>query len=475
MNYKVEKCDFSINKSTSTKDFINTIINIKFRLISSMTFRISRFVGKGSIGNVFLLKIIKTENCDYNDKNKLFVIKISYKNTVSDLTDEYECIKNNFKKYNIIHDYYPLFFGEIKELKTVAIILPFLGLYNFDTIKDINFNINFSTNINLIRQLIRQLKKFNDKNLIHCDLKSANLVIDIKSNLDGTQKIKLSIIDFGLLKEIDDKENIISTSYITSPESLLTLSNYDELIYLEDFQEINLLKHDYFGLFSIIIGLFVKNNYWDIFYNYLVKTCNVSTEYIQSFKAIELFVYVWYKFTHKNIKEVSNSSLIEIIKYIEKKSPKIKEKVILNYEEFFNTYIVPEINTSILDKTKFDDLYNFTKEIIHFDYNKRPSLNDLLNHPFLFVNNYDEEELKLIKQEEDDIKRQEEELLRKKEEEIIKIECEKMKIEDEITIQYNLEKKEIKELNECDRRMMELIKIQELRKLKSKETNESKE
>ena len=53
---------------------------------------------------------------------------------------------NHFEKYKITHDYYPLFFGEIKEFKTVAIVLPFLGLYNFDTIKDVKYNINFNNN-----------------------------------------------------------------------------------------------------------------------------------------------------------------------------------------------------------------------------------------------------------------------------------------------------------------------------------------
>jgi serine/threonine protein kinase len=56
------------------------------------------------------------------------------------------------------------------------------------------------------------------KDIIHCDLKSSNIV----TNFNDINNIKVNIIDFGLMQHKDNAINLISTVYIASPESLLT-------------------------------------------------------------------------------------------------------------------------------------------------------------------------------------------------------------------------------------------------------------
>ena len=82
-------------------------------------------------------------------------------------------------------------------------------------------------------------KKFNDNKLIHCDLKTSNIVIDIRSNEEMKDVLNATIIDFGLLKESDDKYDIVSTNFITSPESLLTIHKYDNYITSDDFEKLD--------------------------------------------------------------------------------------------------------------------------------------------------------------------------------------------------------------------------------------------
>ena len=76
-----------------------------------------------------------------------------------------------------------------------------------------------------------------------------------------------TVIDFGLAREDTSTSNVISTNYITSPESLLTISNFSEC--LINNQDLQLDKHDYFGLFSIILNLFINKSFWGLFSKYL--------------------------------------------------------------------------------------------------------------------------------------------------------------------------------------------------------------
>lgn len=333
MNYDIEKVIFNINNNYLTMN------NQKFKILN--------ILGKGSVGTVHLIE----------QNNKLYIIKISNKDCYENLIDEIKVISNIFKKHKLVHTSYPLYYGNIINMKTYGIIYPYLGFYNLKSIKKTSYKINNKQKILIIRQIIEQMKLL--KNTIHSDINSSNIVINIK--LD---KIIATIIDFGLIKE--ETEEIFSVSYITSPESLLTLDNFKDCLS----NDINYLKHDYFGLFSIIIDLFSNKSMWKNFSYYFINIINIPIKYFDSEKVVYYFVYCWYKFYYDSIDNLPNESFKKLITKI--------EKIIINIDKFVSFDIF--FDNIILDGLHIKD---FMKKLIHFNPNERPSLDDLLNHDFL--------------------------------------------------------------------------------------------
>ena len=228
----------------------------------------------------------------------------------------------------------------------------------------------------IIIQLIDQL--INLKNILHCDLKSSNVVIDIQNN-----NYIVTIIDFGLIRESITEEGIISTNYIMSPESLLLIKDFSEYT---DFQNtiIKFDKHDYFGLFSIIINLFTKKTFWFIISKYLVDI-GFNHNFLYKQNAMYIFVYMWYKFSYDQITDINKKYLVNLITQIEIKYPQLTTKKynFMSYDVFFTKYIDLYIDYDSISREKIEDFKFFTKSIIEFDHSIRPDLNELKNHNFL--------------------------------------------------------------------------------------------
>jgi serine/threonine protein kinase len=331
MNYEVSKVSFYISM-----DKLTMIHNNK-----TYKYNILNMLGEGSAGCVYLL--------EYN--NKYAVIKISNDHDYV-LIDEVRAITYQFKKNNIVHKYYPLYHGKIINLNAYGIIYPYLGFYNLKSINKLSYKIEYKQKILIIRQIIEQLKSLN--NIIHCDIKSENIVIDIKN-----YGIIATIIDFGLIKE--KINTLCSVSYITSPESLLTIKEYNDLVT----DPIDVTKHDYYGLFSIVIDLFSKKSMWRNFVEYFVSIGLTNDTFELS------FVYCWYRFFYNSIDELPNETYKKLINKLETNT--IDKKLdFVSFDVF-------------VDSLNFENehIKDFLKKLIHFNPDERPSLDDLLNHPFL--------------------------------------------------------------------------------------------
>jgi len=154
----------------STKDNIDCSYNIYDCL------------GSGTIGNVYLLESLNKKN---------YVIKVSKDSCKKDLMDElgiFKYLKNN----EINNKNFPIYYGDIKRTNKFGIIYPFLGKYNLDKFKIYYINkLSFNNNIDIIKQIIEQLISF--ENIIHCDLKSSNIIIDFIEN-----KLIATLTDLGL-------------------------------------------------------------------------------------------------------------------------------------------------------------------------------------------------------------------------------------------------------------------------------------
>lgn len=360
-NFKL--VDFNISLDNIINGLLSILDNNKL-----YTYKIIKFLGKGTVGQVYLLKEIT------NDRS--LIIKISNVTYNQELQDEVLTMICHFNTYNIDHIYQPIFYGEFDNLKAYGVVFPFLGFYNLEQIKELNYKISWKNNIAIIKQIINQL--INLKNIIHGDLKSANVVIN-----NENAEVTATIIDFGLIKLKSCKSNLISTNYITSPESLLSLEKNNDCI--NSINDIDLSKHDHYGLFSIILDLFLKKKYWNILTSYLVNNTTIKYEYIFKHKSIAVMCYVYYKFFYNNKTDLPNISYQNLINKIEINYTGLDEIKLLNFDDFFEKYIMSNINYSYFDFRYLKSFKDFLINIIHFDPQKRKSLNELLEHDFLII------------------------------------------------------------------------------------------
>ena len=351
------ECIFELNDSILVIKPTNN--NIRYE------YKIDKYINNGVIGNVYLLEYLN---------KKEYIIKISKSGSKDDLKYELNIFKDDLKKNDINSKMFPIYYGEFQNSDDYGIIYPYLGQYNFEDYKYYHQNIlSFTNNIDIIKQIIKQLMSLD--NIIHCDLKSSNIVVDVKNN-----KIITTIIDFGLSSLVIPSSSVLSTNFITSPESLLTIKEFTSCTV--DINDINIKKHDYFGLFCFIINLFIKKNYWNILANYLLNQLNFDINFLSSQKASRIYVYIWYKFNNSVCK---NISLKNIILRIEKMYPILLNMKIINFETFFKLYILPYIDYKLIHKDKVTSLYEFLSLLIKFDPDDRPDLQILLSNPFLQI------------------------------------------------------------------------------------------
>ena len=370
MKYNIDNINLKIvDFNTNSSNIINSKLFIYNRNLD-IRFKIINYLGKGTIGQVYLLEPYYGLKSD-----DLLVVKISNSNCQEDLEKEVNKVSKYFEEGQIDHIAYPRYYGYFDNLNAFGAIYPYLGFYNLDKIKTIKYNITWPHNISIIKQLILQVDSFT--NIIHGDLKPPNVVLDIRDS----QAIA-TIVDFGLIKKKTDKYGIISTNYVSSPESLLTLKEYN--IFKEAYDSIDYSKHYYFGLNCICINLFVKNSFWSVFAKYIIGVFGVSNDYLLEHKAVLLFVYAWYKFFYTSIDQLPSKSFVNLIQYIEK--TKIKPEMLnkfLSWDNFFDKYIVCEINPTTFDYKHLEFFKDFLKKMIHFDSSKRPELKELIKHKFL--------------------------------------------------------------------------------------------
>jgi len=326
-------------------------------------YNIHSHIGQGTVGDVYLLEFLgKTD----------YVIKISKNKTKNDLISEINIFQNYLIKNDNNQKIFPIFYGKFKNSNRLGIVYNCLGNYNLDKFKLNHYNLfSFNNNINIIKQIIQQLISFN--NVIHCDLKASNIIIDIKDN-----RLISTITDLGLSNLIIPKKTVLSTNYITSPESLLSVAEYRKcLVHNKDF---NIKKHDYFGIFVIILNLFLIKNYWNVLNSYLTTELKINSQFLIKQESSVFYVYIWYKF---NNSYSNNESLKNVIYQIENIYPQLKTINIINFDLYFKLYILPNLNLNLINKDKTIELYSFLKLLIKFDPDDRPTLEELLNNIFL--------------------------------------------------------------------------------------------
>ena len=124
-----------------------------------------------------------------------------------------------------------------------------------------NNNDTFQNNIHIMQQLFKILYDLSQKDIMHNDIKSENLVYDI--GLDGLIKIKL--IDFGSgisIKKLDDGyENFQRRTNMNTPETIMNYL-YHNNIGVKPLDGYNkFYRWYYYPFISIMYYLFTGNEY----------------------------------------------------------------------------------------------------------------------------------------------------------------------------------------------------------------------
>lgn len=354
---------FKIKNFNETKnDILKAYINVYYDEVKE-TYKINNYLGKGTTGQVYLISLLI-------DSNIRYVIKISNKDCKEDLLEEITAIKSYFNDDNILSKSAPKYYGYFINLNASGIIYPFLGYYNLDKIKEINYTIDYKNNISIIKQIIEQMIEYN--NIIHCDLKACNVVVNL---VNAT--FYASIVDFGLIRNCNDcnKKNVISTCYISSPESLLTLKEFSDCLVNK---ELYLNKHDYFGLASIILNLFVYKGFWKTLSKYLMNYSYLNQDLFMEDNAYILFVYCWYKFNYKSIDEIKDDNIKNVIIKIEKSHTDMIGKHYLLFDDFFDIYVIPNINYKTINTSQLSKIKEILKKLIKIESSERPDLKEVL-------------------------------------------------------------------------------------------------
>ena len=108
-----------------------------------------------------------------------------------------------------------------------------------------------------------------------------------------------------------------------------------------------------------------------------------NNEFLHKHSSAVIFVYTWFRFSYEDKTHIINKSLLNIINKIEVIYPNIISKNFQDFDKFFDNYVRIHIDLDTINKSKIDDLKDFTKQIVHFDYVARTDLVELLKHTFL--------------------------------------------------------------------------------------------
>ena len=157
--------------------------------------------------------------------NKITILKSIDKNSLS--KKSYEMLKRerDFYSSNISPDIFPSFIKPYKDDNNLFIEMTFIEGINFSKLLTdehlLNFSdkskSNFNLYLNLISQIIHIMNLLHANNYCYRDLKLNNIIID--------KQLKLSLIDFGFVKNLDNintkTTTVCGTFHMKAPEIFL--------------------------------------------------------------------------------------------------------------------------------------------------------------------------------------------------------------------------------------------------------------
>lgn len=322
--------------------------------IETKTYKIIKFVGRGTYATVYTVKDISTE--------EIFVLKLGVKHLKTTF-EEAERIKLLFDKEDIDKccKYNLEAFG-INEVISF-IIMPYLGEISlYEYIKNYQDNeCNMKYLPIYLYQIVKCLIKYN-RHIFHNDMKVENIVIDIS-------KKKATIIDFGLYTNLSTE--FTGLGYQQQPPEYI-LYNIARI-------ELQVNKVDNFGLFWIIIDSLTNCKLWDI---YSPKEKDFKSE---SYKEL-LYFYL----NINNVKKSDFKGDFIIIFNTYFNDFREKNDFLVEFKNVAFTHINNYIKKNIFndDKAYFDNFIDLLIRLVYIKINDkidltgRINMSELLSHEF---------------------------------------------------------------------------------------------
>ena len=159
--------------------------------------------------------------------NKITILKSIKKESLSPKLYEMLKREREFYSSNISSDLFPSFINPYKDDKNLYIEMSFFEGVNLSKLlveeQLLNFSdkekSNFNLYLNLIAQIIYMIYVLHSNNYCYRDLKLNNLIIN--------KNLKLSLVDFGFIKKLENTEKktdtICGTFHMKAPEIFLAL------------------------------------------------------------------------------------------------------------------------------------------------------------------------------------------------------------------------------------------------------------
>ena len=209
------------------------------------------------------LSIIKEKNRTKNSViylvknetlNKITILKSIKKSSLDEKSYELLKRERDFYSSNKYKDIFPSFINTYKDNENLYIEMSFIEGVNFSKLLTdehlLNFsdksNSNFNLYLNFISQIIYSIYLLHMDNYSYRDLKLNNLIIN--------KKLKISLIDFGFIKKLDNTNirttTICGTFHMKAPEIILLsekkLKNYNP--FCSDIYSIGVIMYEiYYG------------------------------------------------------------------------------------------------------------------------------------------------------------------------------------------------------------------------------------
>nr|XP_027202165.1 probable serine/threonine-protein kinase dyrk1 [Dermatophagoides pteronyssinus] len=152
-----------------------------------------------SVSNSAVIYIAK--NISKNTRNSLYCLKIFVSEKSSQMLEEL-MLSLKVSKLKHVAEVYDYFYYNTQ----LCIVMPYLGINLYEFINIFNGEVSHELLVEIFRQVVKAILELHKNNIVHCDIKPENILIDVMAD-----KVEVNLIDFGVSYEINQLKQFINS------------------------------------------------------------------------------------------------------------------------------------------------------------------------------------------------------------------------------------------------------------------------